>query len=174
MYGLSIQFWGDGLRESITAHSNQDYVTSGRRSVDSIQGPQEKLPFGVSGRQNHYDRQRESDCFVIADSKSGVQKSTFSNELKMHLNRSDRNHMEPRSHAGVKNEPVAYKTVLQNKEINVYEPNNPAANKDGYVRKPDINVVEEMVDMISTSRMYEANVTVMTAAKAMAKKSLEI
>jgi len=111
---------------------------------------------------------------VIADSKSGVQKSTFSNELKMHLNRSDRNHMEPRSHAGVKNEPVAYKTVLQNKEINVYEPNNPAANKDGYVRKPDINVVEEMVDMISTSRMYEANVTVMTAAKAMAKKSLEI
>ncbi len=111
---------------------------------------------------------------VVPVSKSNIHKNQFAAELKLRLNRSDKNHFEPISRSGLKDDKQEYKTVKQDKEIMVYEPNNPAANKDGYVRKPDINVVEEMVDMISTSRMYEANVTVMTAAKTMAKKSLEI
>lgn len=105
---------------------------------------------------------------------SSINKKPFEDTLKMQLNRSDRNHLEPVQHSSRQKQNLDYKIVEQDKEINVYEPNNPAADKSGYVRKPDINIVEEMVDMVSTSRMYEANVTVMQAAKTMAKKSLEI
>ena len=56
----------------------------------------------------------------------------------------------------------------------VYDPNHPDAREDGYVMYPDINVITEMVDMIASSRAYEANVTVMTAAKDMVNRSLEI
>lgn len=55
-----------------------------------------------------------------------------------------------------------------------YEPNHPDANKQGYVAYPDINVMEEMANMISTSRSYEANISAMNTAKSMALKSLEI
>lgn len=56
----------------------------------------------------------------------------------------------------------------------VYDPQHPDADKDGYVNMPNVNVVAEMVDMISASRSYEANVTVINAAKSMALKALEI
>jgi flagellar basal-body rod protein FlgC len=56
----------------------------------------------------------------------------------------------------------------------VFEPEHPDANAEGYVSKPDINVVTEMIDMISASRTYEANVTVINADKGMAKDALEI
>jgi flagellar basal-body rod protein FlgC len=46
-----------------------------------------------------------------------------------------------------------------------YEPGNPLANADGYVYAPNVNVVEEMVDMISASRAYQNNVEVMTTSK---------
>jgi len=55
-----------------------------------------------------------------------------------------------------------------------YEPNNPDANAQGYVAYPNINVVEEMADMISASRSYEANVTAANAAKSMALKTLDL
>lgn len=44
----------------------------------------------------------------------------------------------------------------------------------GYVRKPNVNIVTEMVDMISASRAYEANVTALNASKSMFSKALEI
>lgn len=56
----------------------------------------------------------------------------------------------------------------------VYDPNHPDANKDGYVEMPNVNIVNEMVDMISASRSYEANVTVINSVKNMAAKALEI
>lgn len=56
----------------------------------------------------------------------------------------------------------------------VYEPNHPDADKDGMVAYPDINIVEEMVDMILASRTFEANLTVFNAAKDMISQSLEI
>ena len=55
-----------------------------------------------------------------------------------------------------------------------YEPNHPDANAQGYVAYPNVNVVEEMADMISASRSYEANVTAAQAAKSMAIKTLDI
>ncbi|MDP8207020.1 MAG: flagellar basal body rod protein FlgC [Candidatus Electryonea clarkiae] len=56
----------------------------------------------------------------------------------------------------------------------VFDPNHPDANDEGYVAKPRVNIITEMVEMISASRNYEANVTALNAAKAMAKKAMEI
>ena len=56
----------------------------------------------------------------------------------------------------------------------VYDPHHPDANAQGYVSMPNINVVAEMVDMITATRSYEANVATIASAKAMAMKALEI
>jgi len=56
----------------------------------------------------------------------------------------------------------------------VYNPNHPDANEDGYVMLPNVNTGQEMIDMLSASRAYEANVTAFNATKAMALKALEI
>jgi len=56
----------------------------------------------------------------------------------------------------------------------VHEPGHPDADKDGYVTYPDINVVEEMANMITTMRSYEANVQAIQDTKAMFNKALQI
>jgi len=56
----------------------------------------------------------------------------------------------------------------------VYDPVHPDADANGYVAMPNINIVTEMVNMISASRAFEANVVAVNAAKTMAKDSLEI
>jgi len=55
-----------------------------------------------------------------------------------------------------------------------YEPANPAANEQGYVALPNVNVVEEMVNMISASRAYQTNAEVMNTAKGLMAKTLTI
>ncbi len=56
----------------------------------------------------------------------------------------------------------------------VYNPSHPDAKEDGYVEMPNISVLEEMVDMMSATRSYQANVTSIKMAKRMAMKALEI
>ena len=56
----------------------------------------------------------------------------------------------------------------------VYDPSNPDAGPDGYVEMPNVDVLKEMVDMISSTRAYEANVTAVNAEKGMYQKALEI
>ncbi|MCY1165698.1 flagellar basal body rod protein FlgC [Polaromonas sp. UC242_47] len=56
----------------------------------------------------------------------------------------------------------------------VHDPKNPNANAEGYVAMPNVNVVEEMVNMISASRSYQANVEVLNTAKTMMLKTLSI
>lgn len=56
----------------------------------------------------------------------------------------------------------------------VYDPHHPDANQAGYVEMPNVNIVTEMVDMITATRAYEANVTAVNSAKSMALKALEI
>ncbi|MGA2151282.1 MAG: flagellar basal body rod protein FlgC [Geobacteraceae bacterium] len=55
-----------------------------------------------------------------------------------------------------------------------YDPTHPDADGQGYVALPNVNVIEEMVDMISATRSYEANVTAAEAAKSMAMKTLDL
>ncbi len=55
-----------------------------------------------------------------------------------------------------------------------YDPAHPDADQDGYVTYPNVNVLEEMTDMVSASRSYEANVNVINTTKHLFQKSLEI
>ena len=56
----------------------------------------------------------------------------------------------------------------------VYDPTHPDANEEGYVELPNVNVVEEMVNMVSASRAYEANVTIAQTTKAMIQSAINI
>jgi flagellar basal-body rod protein FlgC len=56
----------------------------------------------------------------------------------------------------------------------IHDPGNPAADKDGYVTMPNVDVVEEMVNMISASRAYQTNVDMMNTAKSLIAKTLQI
>ncbi|WP_194723071.1 flagellar basal body rod protein FlgC [Noviherbaspirillum malthae] len=55
-----------------------------------------------------------------------------------------------------------------------YDPKHPQANEQGYVAMPNVNTVEEMVNMISASRSYQTNVETMNAAKTMLLKTLTL
>ena len=68
--------------------------------------------------------------------------------------------------AGVIDDPTPMKMV--------YEPKHPLANAQGYVTMPNVNVVGEMVNMISASRSYQNNVDMMNTAKSMLLKTLTI
>lgn len=56
----------------------------------------------------------------------------------------------------------------------VYEPGHPDADEEGYVKYPDINVVEEMANLMTAMRSYEANVTAVTSTKSMFTKALDL
>jgi flagellar basal-body rod protein FlgC len=63
--------------------------------------------------------------------------------------------------------------VESNKPLNIeYSPNHPMADKDGYIYKPNVNVIEEMTNMISASRSYQTNVQLAESAKNMVNKTL--
>ncbi len=56
----------------------------------------------------------------------------------------------------------------------VFDPNHPDANPDGYVSLPDINVMEEMVDMMSAARSYEANLSTFNTTKTLIRRLLDL
>ncbi len=56
----------------------------------------------------------------------------------------------------------------------IHEPGHPDADAQGFVTYPNVNPMEEMVDVISATRSYEANVTALNATKSMVRKSLEL
>ncbi len=105
--------------------------------------------------------------------------STMLEQKKSRLLRTDGNHMlegEPRpdeifTGSGVMTQEVREEPI---KPRMILDPNHPDAREDGYVVYPDVNVVTEMVDMIASSRAYEANATVLSAAKDMINRSLDI
>lgn len=56
----------------------------------------------------------------------------------------------------------------------VFDPQHPDANAEGYVEMPNVHVVREMVDLITATRAYEANIEALNSAKSMAQRALEI
>ena len=56
----------------------------------------------------------------------------------------------------------------------VYEPSHPDANEEGYVAYPNINPIEELVNILEASRSYEANVTIINTAKQLAQQAIGI
>ncbi len=121
---------------------------------------------------------RRKDVVMSEDSENGTFTSTLSSAITR-LNLTDDRHIAPgiaqtSRHCEIpavgaeeiEIEPESFKMV--------YDPTHPDADKDGYVAMPDINVITEMVDMMTATRAYEANISVATSAKAMYKEALTI
>ncbi len=114
---------------------------------------------------------------VISENEKSRQ-SRFNDQLNLRMRTSQKGHL-PSGDIGVsKNQPGSEKDKLKIEDIPgeqlIYNPGHPHADENGFVKMPNVNVIEEMVDLISVSRTYEANVTVLNAAKQMAKKAMEI
>jgi flagellar basal-body rod protein FlgC len=56
----------------------------------------------------------------------------------------------------------------------IYKPNHPDADPEGYVKMPNVNVMQEMVDLIDASRAYEASISALNAAKEMSIRAIDI
>lgn len=78
--------------------------------------------------------------------------------------------------AGAESKGVHAAAIVEDATPNrrAYDPTNPDADAEGYVSMPNVNAVTEMVDLITASRGYEANVTAMQTAKQMFLKTLDI
>ena len=102
--------------------------------------------------------------------------SSLNNRVGFKSNRS--NHISLNSLNKVSEQPNINFKATENTDDSkgeiVFMPDHPDANEDGYVEMPNVSVVTEMVDMITASRSFEANLTAFNAAKQIAKDSLEI
>ena len=103
-----------------------------------------------------------------ADSVSGDPKSVYRARMPMFQAQLDA--ADPES-AGVRVLGVVESQAEAQKR---YEPGHPQADADGYVYAPNVNVVEEMVNMISASRSYQSSVEVMNTAKELALRTLTL
>ncbi len=90
--------------------------------------------------------------------------STFGNTLAAEMRRGEKP-------TGVQVAAIAEDTTPNRR---VHDPGHPDADAQGYVTMPNVDSVSEMVDLISASRAYEANVTAMQAAKQMFTKTLDL
>lgn len=79
-------------------------------------------------------------------------------------------------HNGAQTVPVKVLGIVESdKPLNVvYNPDHPLANEEGYIYKPNVNVMEEMANMISASRSYQTNVQVADAGKQMLLSTLRM
>ena len=77
---------------------------------------------------------------------------------------------------GAMNGGVEVKGIVQDDEAPrlVFDPTHPDANEDGFVAYPNVDMITEMTDMLSASRSYEANITIVNVAKSMAQRALDI
>ena len=89
-------------------------------------------------------------------------------------NESFAKHLDNASKQGIQGVKVAAIQVSQAPLRTVYEPGHPDADENGMVHLPNVNTMEEMVDMMNATRTYEANASAIQAAKRMALKALEI
>ena len=69
---------------------------------------------------------------------------------------------------------VAAVTTANTPMEQIYDPENPDANAQGYVEMPNVNLVEEMVDLITATRSYEANIAVVNATKTLVSHALDL
>lgn len=127
-----------------------DVISSNMSNVDTTRG---KL---VNGEWEPYRRKS-----VVLESKEGQ----FSSFLNIAMNKTD----------SVGNGVKVTQIVEDDTPFKlVYDPEHPDANEDGYVELPNIDPLREMVDLMSATRSYEANVTVFNASKGIMMKALEI
>lgn len=103
---------------------------------------------------------------VVLEQQAGAGANNFGNQLASAMSRTPGG-----APGGVQVRAIAEDTTPNR---SVYDPGHPDANQQGYVLMPNVDSVSEMVDLISASRAYEANVTAMQAAKTLFTKTLEL
>lgn len=113
----------------------------------------------VANRPGPYRRQ-----VVVFEARTG-EKNGFQNVLK--------NQMQSLGQ-GVRVKQIREISDAEAPYRRVYDPSNPDADEQGYVNYPNVNIVEEMINMISSTRAYEANAKVIEATTSMAARALDI
>ena len=116
---------------------------------------------------------------VINTSRNGNQRNSFADHFRLKIRSTRAGHIAGNStrRSTIGQQQAAqpsFKMIEVEDHKLVYNPTHPQADKNGYVRMPNISVIEEMIDLISASRAYEANISVMNAAKQIAKRALNI
>jgi len=116
---------------------------------------------------------------VLVKEEQGSEFKTILRKVDTRMARTHPGHRAGRS--TVLNEEVELSSVSMDEVIDpdsnfklVYDPSHPDANEDGYVRMPDIEIINEMVDMMAATRAYEANTVAISSAKKMVNDALEI
>jgi flagellar basal-body rod protein FlgC len=127
-----------------------DVISSNMANVDTTRG---KL---VNGEWEPYRRK-----MVVAEPDQ-----SFSSALHQAINDDARGVGNGVKITKITEDPTPFKLV--------YNPEHPDADNQGYVKMPNVDPLKEMVDLISSTRSYEANVTVLNATKGMLMKALEI
>ncbi|KRG09757.1 flagellar basal body rod protein FlgC [Virgibacillus soli] len=133
-----------------TQRLRMDTIASNMANIDTTRGQY------INGEWQPYTRK-----MVVMQ----PQASSFSSQLNLAVGR------QAQQLNGVK----ATKIVEDDSPYRLeYNPDHPDANEDGYVELPNVDPLKEMVDLISATRSYEANVTVFDASKSMYLKALQI
>lgn len=148
----------DALNSSASALTAQrlkmDVVSANIANADTTRGRR------VNGEWMPYQRKMA----VMEPNGDGV--SSFQTYFRSELDGADRSGLGGVRVRELADDTTPYKTV--------YNPEHPDADKNGYVKMPNVDPLKEMVDLISSTRSYEANVTALNASKGMYLKSLEI
>jgi len=108
---------------------------------------------------NEVKKQEDKD--VNGSVKFETMKSPFEKELDKEINA-----LQTVKVDGIVDDPEPFKEV--------YDPSHPDADANGMVKLPNVNMMEQMVDLINASRAFEANATAIDTAKQMASKTLEL
>ena len=150
-------------------------MTAQRQRMDAVSSNIANVSVArVEGKQGPYLRRH---VLMSADPQQ-----SFAQTLQRASLRLDTTSYQHISEPGIVSSNTETPPLVKGQEIEIpnmkknmqYDPSHPDADKDGYVVYPDINIIEEMVDLMVASRAFEANVTVVNAAKGMITKSLEI
>ena len=120
---------------------------------------------------------RKVTRFVEAPQHQAFRRTLEAQEIALDMSRTSSGHMESDERRGEAGTVSGVRADVQPDDappVVVYDPSHPDADENGYVKMPNVNVVQEMVDLISATRNYEANVTAVKSFKEMTRKALEI
>jgi flagellar basal-body rod protein FlgC len=165
-----------------------DFLYGVMRTISSGLTAQRKKMEAVASNIANSETTRTEDGRPYRRKSIVIKESSFARTMKlptvrpsMRLSATSPLHIrEPRF--GGERYGVAEEPVMESEEIEaapdevkmVYDPQHPDANAEGYVAYPDVNPLEETVDMMTATRAYEANIAAMEAFKSMVQKALEI
>ncbi len=162
-----------GLINSIDVSASG--LTIQRRKMDAVAQNIANVETTKTEDGGPYRRKR----IMVEEAKENVPFKTLLNQANTKLARTNPAHMTG-STRGMKSDVEISKVDAEEVQAPaddyklIYDPDHPDADADGFVKMPDIELINEMVDMMTSSRAYKANTTAILAAKEMAKNAMDI